>query len=39
MDDKKIKSFTDVYAWQEGHKLVLIIYLITGLKKIKSKNT
>lgn len=26
---KKIKSFTDLYAWQEGHQLVLSIYKIT----------
>ena len=25
----KIKSFTDLIAWQEGHKLVLLIYSIT----------
>lgn len=25
----KIKSFTDLHAWQEGHKLVLAIYKIT----------
>ena len=25
----KIKSFTDLYAWQEGHKLVLMIYKAT----------
>lgn len=25
----KIRSFTDLYAWQEGHKLVLQIYSIT----------
>ncbi len=25
----KIKSFTDLYAWKEGHKLVLMIYKIT----------
>ncbi len=25
----KIKSFTDLKAWQESHKLVLIIYKIT----------
>ncbi len=25
----KIKSFTDLFAWQEGHKLVLMIYKIT----------
>ncbi len=23
---EKIKSFADLYAWQEGHKLVLLIY-------------
>lgn len=23
---KKIKSFTDLRAWREGHKLVLMIY-------------
>jgi four helix bundle protein len=27
--ENKIKSFTDLYAWQEGHKLVLMIYKIT----------
>lgn len=26
---KKIKSFTDLYAWQEGHSLVLDIYRLT----------
>ncbi len=26
---KKLKSFTDLYAWQEGHKLVLKIYKLT----------
>lgn len=25
----KIQSFTDLYAWQEGHKLVIMIYKIT----------
>lgn len=25
----KIKSFTDLAAWEEGHKLVLMIYKIT----------
>ena len=29
MDSKKIKSFTDLETWKEGHKLVLIIYKIT----------
>lgn len=28
-NSKKIKSFTDLDAWKEGHKLVLIIYKIT----------
>ncbi len=26
---KKIKSFTDLSAWRESHKLVLIIYVLT----------
>ncbi|MDD5626597.1 MAG: four helix bundle protein [Patescibacteria group bacterium] len=26
---KKIKSFTDLDAWKEGHKLVLMVYEIT----------
>ena len=25
----KIKSFTDLIAWQEGHKLVLMVYEVT----------
>ncbi len=25
----KIQSFTDLYAWQEGHKLVIILYAVT----------
>lgn len=28
-ESRKIKSFTDLIVWQEGHKLVLEIYLIT----------
>ena len=28
---EKIKSFTDLIAWQEGHKLVLAIYKTTSL--------
>lgn len=28
---KKIKSFTDLIAWQEGHKLVLEIYKATKI--------
>lgn len=27
---RKIKSFTDLDAWKEGHKLVLMIYQATG---------
>jgi four helix bundle protein len=27
--ENKIKSFTDLIVWQEGHKLVLMIYDIT----------
>lgn len=26
----KIKTFTDLIVWQEGHKLVLIVYKITN---------
>lgn len=26
MGEGRIKSFVDLYAWQEGHKLVLMIY-------------
>lgn len=29
MENAKIKSFTDLIAWQEGHKLVLSVYKIT----------
>ena len=28
-ESRKIKSFTDLNAWKEGHKLVLMIYKIT----------
>ena len=28
-NEQKIKSFTDLYAWQKGHELVLITYKIT----------
>ena len=28
-ESSKIKSFTDLIAWQEGHRLVLSIYKIT----------
>jgi len=28
-ETNKIKSFTDLNAWKEGHKLVLLIYKIT----------
>ncbi len=27
--ENKIKDFLDLYAWQEGHKLVIQIYKIT----------
>lgn len=29
MNNEKIKSFTDLLAWQDGHKLILEIYKIT----------
>ncbi len=25
----KIQSFTDLYAWQEGHKSVIMLYTVT----------
>lgn len=28
----KIKSFTQLYAWKEGHKLLLLIYKLTNEK-------
>lgn len=28
-DGNKIKRFTDLHAWQEGHKLVLMVYNAT----------
>ena len=28
-EESKIRSFTDLYSWKEGHKLVLMIYNIT----------
>ncbi|MEA1937250.1 MAG: four helix bundle protein [Patescibacteria group bacterium] len=30
MDKQKIKSFTDLEAWKESHKLVLMIYEVTN---------
>lgn len=30
-DDDKIKKFTDLYTWQEGHKLVLMVYKNTTI--------
>ena len=29
MEQKKIKTFKDLIAWQEGHKLVLMVYDVT----------
>ena len=29
METKKIKSFTDLDAWKEAHKLIIMIYAIT----------
>jgi len=28
-ESRKIKSFTDLDAWKEGHKLVLLVYRVT----------
>lgn len=30
MEQKKIKTFKDLIAWREGHKLVLMIYAATN---------
>lgn len=30
VEKTKIRSFTDLRAWQEGHKLVMMVYEITG---------
>lgn len=29
MNNEKIKSFTDLFAWQERHKLAVMVYQIT----------
>lgn len=29
MENNKIKEFTDLKTWQEGHKLVVLIYTVT----------
>lgn len=36
-ETNKIQKFTDLYAWQEGHKLVLMIYKET--EKFPNKET
>ena len=33
----KISSFTDLHAWQEGHKLVILIYQLTKTFPIEEK--
>ncbi len=30
MENGKIRSFTDLKAWQVGHELVILVYKITG---------
>lgn len=37
INSQKIKSFTDLYAWQEGHKLVVMVYKET--EKFPQKET
>lgn len=37
MAEVKIKSFTDLNAWKEGHRLVLLVYKLTD--KFPSKET
>ncbi len=36
-DQKKIKSFTDLKTWKEGHELVVLIYKVT--KKFPKEET
>src|SRR3989344_524737 len=36
-DDNKIRRFTDLHAWQEGHKLVLMVYRNTETFPDKEK--
>ena len=31
MKDGKIQSFTDLHVWQEGHKLVIMVYKTTEM--------
>lgn len=31
MSDSKIKSFTDLIVWKEGHELVIMVYKITKI--------
>lgn len=35
--NEKIKKFTDLYTWQQGHKLVLMVYKITDKFPDKEK--
>ncbi len=37
MEKERIRTFTDLYAWQEGHKLVLMVYEET--EKFPKKET
>jgi len=37
MNNTKIKTFTDLKVWQEGHKLVVLVYKIT--EKFPSRET
>ena len=37
MKDGRIQSFTDLHVWQEGHKLVIMVYKIT--EKFPMKET
>mgnify|MGYP001613135248 CR=1 FL=1 len=36
-ENDKIQRFTDLYAWQEGHKLVLMLYKMTDRFPDKEK--
>lgn len=36
-ENEKIKKFTDLHTWQQGHKLVLMVYKITDKFPDKEK--
>lgn len=37
MENTKVKHFTDLYAWKEAHKLVLLVYKMTENFPVKER--